>query len=70
MALDGAEGLSLLDILDRLGFIASRGEARRMARQGALSVDGERVSDPTRSLAAGTWVVRLGKRKYARVVLQ
>ncbi len=70
LALEGQNGRSLLEILEQIGFVGSRGEARRMAKQGALSVDGERVEDPTRALAAGTWLIRLGKRRFARVTLR
>ena len=61
--------LSLLEALEAAGMIQSRGEVRRLAKQGALSVDGERVEDPTASLAAGEYVVRLGKRRFGRLIL-
>ena len=76
LSLEGQPDLSLLEILDRLRvpprdakLTASRGETRRVARQGGLGVDGERVEDPTRRLAAGTYMVRVGKRGFARVTL-
>jgi tyrosyl-tRNA synthetase len=67
--LGGETGLSVLEVVERAGLASSRGEIRRMARQGALSIDGERLEDPTVQLAAGAYVVRLGKRRFARVVL-
>ena len=69
VALGGAADRPLLEILEQAGLIASRGEARRMARQGALSIDGAKVEDPTGSLGPGTYLVRLGKRRFARVTL-
>ena len=69
VALEGAADRPLLEILEQAGLIASRGEARRMARQGALSIDGAKVEDPTGSLGPGTYLVRLGKRRFARVTL-
>ncbi len=69
LELAGRAGLSLLDVLERLELVGSRGEARRLARQGAVSVDGERVADPTVELPAGSYLVRCGKRRFARVTL-
>ncbi len=61
--------VALLEVLEKARLIASRGEARRLAKQGALSIDGERVEDPTGSLGPGVYLIRLGKRKYARVTV-
>lgn len=69
LELAGRTGLSLLEVLERLDLVGSRGEARRLARQGAVSVDGERVTDPTVELSAGSHLVRCGKRRFARVTL-
>ncbi len=66
-----AEGISVLDLLERLALVASRSEGRRFAAQGGLRIDGEKVEDalllvqPPREL-----VVQLGKRKFCRVVLK
>jgi tyrosyl-tRNA synthetase len=67
----GAEGrLGLLELLRRLGFTRSLGEARRLVVQGAVQVDGEVVADPGLELAgAGTRLIRVGKRRFARVRL-
>jgi len=77
LSLDGEPDRSLLEILDQLRvppedakLTASRGETRRMARQGGLGVDGERVEDPTRRFPAGTYMIRVGKRGFARVTLR
>jgi tyrosyl-tRNA synthetase len=69
VSLDGDAGRPLLELLELASLIASRGEARRMARQGALTVDGQKVQDPTASLGPGAYVVRLGKRRFARIIL-
>jgi len=70
LALDGSAGVSLLEVLEHLDLVSSRGEARRLASQGALSVDGERTEDPTRPLQAGSYLIRLGKRRFARVTVE
>jgi tyrosyl-tRNA synthetase len=66
-ALAGKAEVGLLEVLDGLALVKSRGEARRLISQGAVQVDGERVADPLAKLARGSYLIRLGKRRYARV---
>ena len=58
-------------VLRDCGLVASTSEAIRMVRQGAVRVDGDRVSDPRLALDAdGTpKTVQVGKRRFARVTL-
>jgi len=60
----------LLDVIRLAGFATSNGEARRLVQQGAVSLDGERMDDPghTVSLGDGPLVLKVGKRRYARLV--
>jgi tyrosyl-tRNA synthetase len=69
LELAGAADLGLLEVLEKLGLISSRGEGRRLAKQGAIHIDGEGVRDPTRRLGAGAYLIRVGKRKFARARL-
>ncbi len=62
-----AAALPLAKLLKEAGLVPSTGEANRMLKQGAVRVDGERVEDRERILAAGTYVIQVGKRRYARV---
>jgi len=42
----------------------------RMIRQGAVKIDGEKVTDTKREIATGTThVYQVGKRRFARVTL-
>lgn len=66
-SLGGAAEVSLLDLVDQLGLAASRGEVRRLVSQGAVSVDDERVTDPLRVLGAGSYLLKLGRRRFAQV---
>ena len=69
LALSQADA-ALVWVLREAGMVASAAEARRLIEQGGVSVDGERVEDPDRRLAAGTTaVIRVGKRRFARVRL-
>ncbi|MET0681083.1 MAG: S4 domain-containing protein, partial [Burkholderiales bacterium] len=47
----------------------STSEALRMIDQGGVRIDGERVSDKSLKLGRGTYVLQVGKRKFARVTL-
>ncbi|MDQ6971114.1 MAG: tyrosine--tRNA ligase [Mariprofundaceae bacterium] len=50
------------------GLTASNGEAVRMIKQGALSVDGEKVADKDFQLAAGgPYLIKLGKRRFVNL---
>jgi tyrosyl-tRNA synthetase len=66
-SLSGEAKVSLLDLVDRLGLAASRGEVRRLVSQGAVSVDDARVTDPLMVLGAGSYLLKLGRRRFARV---
>ncbi|HEY6135009.1 MAG TPA: tyrosine--tRNA ligase [Rubrivivax sp.] len=47
----------------------STSEALRLVDQGGVRIDGTPVGDRALKLAAGTYVVQVGKRKFARVTL-
>ena len=56
-------------LLKQAGLTASSGEANRLIDGGGVRVDGSVVSDKGLKLAAGTYVLQVGKRKFARVTL-
>ena len=47
----------------------STSEANRNIEQGGVKIDGAVVSDKATKVAAGTYVVQVGKRRFARVTL-
>jgi len=61
---------SLAVVLKDIGFAKSLGEARRMAAQGGVQVDGAKVEDGNRELAPGSYVVKYGKLKFADLVIK
>ena len=65
----GAEPLPLTQILKQAGLTASTSEAIRLIEQGGVKLDGAKVSDKALRLGKGTFVVQVGKRKFARVSL-
>jgi len=66
----GGEPLVITQILKQAGLTTSAAEAMRMIEQGGVRLDGERVSDKSLKLAAGTYVLQVGKRKFVRVTLR
>jgi tyrosyl-tRNA synthetase len=61
--------LGIAAVLRQAGLVPSGSEGLRMVEQGGVRVDGSVVSDKGLKLAAGTHVVQVGKRKFARVTL-
>ena len=58
---------SLTTVLADAGVVSSRSEARRLIRQGAVSIDGERVTDERIQVGSGDHVVQVGKRRFVRL---
>ena len=61
---------NITNLLKDAGLTSSTSEAVRMINQGAVKIDGEKVSDIKLAIASGTrHIYQVGKRKFARVVL-
>ena len=67
----GADGaaLGIGALLKSAGLAASSGEGNRLIDGGGVRVDSSVVSDKGLKLGAGTYVLQVGKRKFARVTL-
>ena len=60
-------------VLTYLGQIGSAAEAERLIKQGGFEIDGQLVTDPTVKLdfdKAATHKVRVGKKKFLRIVVE
>ncbi|MGQ3085213.1 MAG: tyrosine--tRNA ligase [Hydrogenophaga sp.] len=68
VSLSGAP-LGIAPLLKSAGLAPSNSEANRLIEGGGVRVDGAVVSDKGLKLPAGTFVVQVGKRKFARVTL-
>ncbi|MDR2488863.1 MAG: tyrosine--tRNA ligase [Desulfovibrio sp.] len=55
--------------LHAAGLVASRGEARRLISQKALSIDGVLCADASTPLKRGTYVIKLGKKRFLRLTV-
>ncbi|MCP3979524.1 MAG: tyrosine--tRNA ligase [bacterium] len=68
-----AEGKVFLPaLLQTTKLAASKSEANRLLKQGAVAIDGKRVEPGTLEVggsAGDTWVLKVGKRRFARVHL-
>lgn len=62
-------GESIVDLLVRIGAASSRSEAKRLIFQGAIKLDGNKVSDIKFSIEPkGEIVLRVGKRKFYKLL--
>jgi tyrosyl-tRNA synthetase len=62
--------LPIGQLLKQARLVPSTSEALRMVEQGGVRIDGAVVSDKALKVGAGTCVVQVGKRKFARVSLR
>jgi tyrosyl-tRNA synthetase len=67
LSLAGQASLPLAAALADAKLASSRSEARRLVTQGGVTVNGERASDPQGALAAGEYLVKVGKRHFAKL---
>jgi len=61
--------MGIAALLKSAGLAASSGEGNRLIDGGGVRVDSSVVSDKGLKLGAGTYVLQVGKRKFARVTL-
>ncbi len=61
--------LGIGQLLKQAGLCASTSEALRMVEQGGVRIDGTVIDDKARKVEAGSFVLQVGKRKFARVTL-
>ena len=69
---DAADGLTIDDAFIRAGLCSSRGDARRLAQQGGLSINDEKVEnvDLPYSVEAGSALLRVGKKRFMRLTIE
>ncbi len=65
----GAETL-LVKVLKEAGLVPSSSEGYRSINGGAVHVDGVKVSERTFALSSGTYVIQVGKRRWAKVTVK
>lgn len=65
----GGAPLAVGQLLKQAGLAPSTSEALRNVEQGGVRIDGTVVTDKGLKIDAGTYVVQVGKRRFARVTL-
>ncbi|HKA44923.1 MAG TPA: tyrosine--tRNA ligase [Burkholderiales bacterium] len=66
----GEADMAIAQVLKQAQLTSSASEAGRLVEQGGVKVDGEKVADKGLLLAAGhTYLIQVGKRKFARVTI-
>jgi tyrosyl-tRNA synthetase len=63
----------LVDLIAQVDLVPSKSEARRLIRQGAVSIDGEKIEDPTHKVDPSkktSFVLRVGRRRFGRIHLE
>lgn len=64
----GAESKWICKVLTDESLTRSSSEARRLIQQGAVSVNGEKLSDPNQQLAGNQeYLIKVGKKKFLRI---
>ncbi|MBE0698517.1 MAG: tyrosine--tRNA ligase, partial [Anaerolineaceae bacterium] len=64
------EGLAIVDLLANSGFVKSKGEARRAISEGGISLNNQRVSEPTQAVTVSSFIdgrfliLRRGRKNY------
>jgi tyrosyl-tRNA synthetase len=62
------EGMPIAKVIKEAGLVASTSEALRMLEQGAVRIDGGRVTDRDRKIGIGNaGIFQVGKRRFARI---
>ncbi|MGI6397026.1 MAG: tyrosine--tRNA ligase [Desulfomonilia bacterium] len=59
----------ICSVLKDASLVKSTSEAKRLVTQGAVSIDDEKVSDPEQVLGRGVYIIKVGKRRFARVTI-
>jgi len=68
--LTAGDGLWIARALTQTGLTQSNGEAVRLIKQGALSIDGEKIGDKDYQLqTGGPYLIKLGKRRFVNLTL-
>lgn len=66
--LQAIDNIAIANILKNAGLVTSTSEGMRMVKQGAVKIDGEKISDPKLKVTINSQhVYQVGKRKFARI---
>ena len=65
------EAIWLPALLVKLDMVSSSSEGRRLVKQGAVSIDGEKIADDKFQVVSGSeYLIKAGKRKFAKATIR
>ncbi len=65
---DGTNEIGILDLIVKVNFAPSKGEARRLVSQGGVSIDGEKIDDIAAVIKLkNESILKVGKRKFIKI---
>lgn len=65
---DGMNEIDILDLIVKVGFAPSKGEARRLVTQGGVTINGEKISDFKAIINLGNeFILKVGKRNFIKI---
>jgi len=70
-----AEGsdILLIEIMTSIGFAGTKSEAKRLIKQGGVSIDGEKIANPVlpvKPASTPEFILKVGKRKFGKVIFE
>lgn len=67
---NGIKEINILDLLLKVNFAPSKGEARRLITQGGVTIDGEKISDINQTIKLENDIIlKVGKRKFIKLII-
>ncbi|HNY65374.1 MAG TPA: tyrosine--tRNA ligase [Deltaproteobacteria bacterium] len=57
-------------VLKEAGLVSSTSEAKRLIAQGAVTIGDQKASDGELVMSAGTYIIKVGKRRFAKVTVK
>ena len=62
------QDMNIIEVLHNSDLVGSKSEARRLLNQGAIRIEGEKVSDMNMILSSGNeYIIKVGKRRFLKV---
>ena len=65
-----SEPVNIVALIAQAGLAPSKSEAKRLMAQGAVKINEVKVTDPFHILKKGEHVLKIGKRKFLKVIVK
>ncbi|MBD5165319.1 tyrosine--tRNA ligase [Helicobacter sp.] len=67
---DKPDGIWIAQLLSECELCASNSEALRLIKQGGVKLNSEKIEDSKLNLSKGEYILQVGKRKFAKIIIQ